>query len=90
MALRAFTAACFPSLAVCSLSPKGTAHLQQPCKKDASKVAFYCMQALALLGKNHTTEERGEEFVLFFTSRKGMELAERGLDVAIAINRSKQ
>ncbi len=48
------------------------------------------MQALALLGKNHTTEERGEEFVLFFILHKGMKLVERCLDIAIAINRGKQ
>ena len=96
--------------------PNSAVHLQQSCKKDVSKVSFYCcrpcnchfiitvgdveeefqkldgdgtvspsssssrhhqrhlrpydnqqqMWTLALMGKNHVTEERGEGFVLLF------------------------
>jgi hypothetical protein len=40
--------------------------------------------------KNHFTEERGEEFVSFFVLREGIKLAERWVDVAIAVNKGKQ
>ncbi len=76
--------------AICSFSLNGAAHLQQPCKKDESKVAYFCMQALALMGKYHVTEERGEEFVMFFVLCKGMELAEWWVDVTIVVNRDEQ
>ncbi len=76
--------------AICFLPPNGAAHLQQPWKKDRSKVAFNHMWALALMGKNHVAEDRGEEFVLYFILYKGMELLERLVDIPIAINRGEQ
>ncbi len=73
-----------------SLPQNSALHLQQPCKKNASKVAFYCMHMSVLMGKNHVMEERGEGYILLFILCKGIELAERWVGTTIAVNRGDQ